>query len=522
MVPLPTDRDLVPLDGLVGTLPSFSEGDLPLLRWVASHYVSPLSTILDRTVPPNVPRSKRRAVTRRIPDSAVTKAAVVSAAPHQTAVDASLQAMSDGSAMIIVPSMVEAETLASHLSRSLGNRVHLAHSGLEAKAVTKAWVETTVANDCILVGTREIALWPIGDLARIVVVEDSRRVMKSPSTPTLGVREIAAQRATHHGVAIDFITPLPSLEAQGFVDTIDAGTGRAWGLVEIVDRTETPPTAASVLDRTRTAVAAAVKADTSVFVLVPRRGYARAVRCVGCSHLRLCQQCGAAGSKANTCDRCGSTLESCENCGRNRWRGIGAGIGSVIEELRTVVGRSVGDSSSGRLVTVGTERDLVAHDRVGLAVAVDIDTVAMAPTYRAPEDALRLLARLSHLVERGRGHRTIVQTASPNQAVIEAVRSGTWQEFMATELRARRRAGFPPAGELIALEIGEDADDADRLIRAAAPHATVMGPASMKDRERWLIQAANLDSARVGLRQAVRTLRDRGARVRVDVDPIDL
>jgi hypothetical protein len=39
---------------------------------------------------------------------------------------------------------------------------------------------------------------------------------------------------------------------------------------------------------------------------------------------------------------------------------------------------------------------------------------------------------------------------------------------------------------------------------------------------RWLIQGKNLDPARLALRPVLSTLRNKGAKVRVDVDPIDL
>ena len=62
---------------------------------------------------------------------------------------------------------------------------------------------------------------------------------------------------------------------------------------------------------------------------------------------------------------------------------------------------------------------------------------------------------------------------------------------MDSESGLRRAAAFPPYGEL-------------------------------RDRTRWLLQGADLTDAKVRLRPLVRTLRDAGHRVRVDVDPIDL
>jgi hypothetical protein len=60
------------------------------------------------------------------------------------------------------------------------------------------------------------------------------------------------------------------------------------------------------------------------------------------------------------------------------------------------------------------------------------------------------------------------------------------------------------------------------VLRAAVADATVLGPAPGPIGERWLIQGADLHRTRILLRSAVQILRDGGARVRVDADPIDL
>lgn len=201
------------------------------------------------------------------------------------------------------------------------------------------------------------------------------------------------------------------------------------------------------------------------------------------------------------------------------------GIGTVRDDLARVVGNQVGAAGEGCLITVGTERDLIGIEDLALAVAVDFDGVALAPNYLAGESALRLLVRLAGTVARGRGHRCIVQTSDPGQPVVRALRSGNATDFLSGETSLRRRAGFPPYGQLLALEIAhEDEESAldERLRVAVGAEATVLGPAPMPDRSRWLLQARDLSAAKVSLRDFVRSVRDRGGRVRVDVDPIDL
>ena len=93
-------------------------------------------------------------------------------------------------------------------------------------------------------------------------------------------------------------------------------------------------------------------------------------------------------------------------------------------------------------------------------------------------------------------------------------------DFMTETLRRREASGFPPIGDLIALET--DATDAGPVLIEAAGEASLLGPAKEGDRERWLIQGRDLSAVRLRLRSAVQHVRDGGARVRVDADPVEL
>lgn len=509
------------IDGVVGSVPSFTDRDLELLRWAATHYVAPLSTIMRRTVPPNVPNGTPYEPSED-PDASgyIVESIVAGTGYERMATDMLGDDRSAGSTLVVVPSVDEATQLAAAIAAG-GVDTVLAHSELPNREATASWVRAATTPGIVLVGTREVVLWPVARLSRIVVFGESRRVMKSPSSPTVGVREVAVRRARDRGVPITFIGPVPSLETLALPASVVAPEGRLWPLVEVVDRREEPPSGSPLLERTRAAVAATVRAGGSVFVLVPRRGYAAAFRCTRCGELRRCGTCAAGADDGRSCARCGTELGPCSSCGAARWQSLGAGIGSVVDDLQRVVPGEVGDASSPRSVIVGTERDLIAVGGVDLAVGVDVDGPALAPHYRAGEDALRLFVRLAHTVVRGRGRRCLVQTSDPDGVVIQSLRSGRIDEFVEAELENRRRAGFPPFGELIALEVSATFE-LDLDLQRELGTATVLGPASTDGRSRWLVQGSDLSEARLRLRAVVGRLRERGARVRVDVDPIDL
>jgi primosomal protein N' (replication factor Y) len=317
-----------------------------------------------------------------------------------------------------------------------------------------------------------------------------------------------------------FVGPMPTTDvvAAGVEVTVDQG--RVWPLVDVVDRKEDP--GALILDRTRIAIGSALKGAGTVFVLVNRRGYAAAFRCVRCGELRRCANCGAGVERTGICPRCGNEHRSCPSCSGTRFVPLGAGIGRVVDDLLRSFPDAVGEVESGRAVRVGTERDLVGLAPVDLAVAVDADGMMLAPHYRAAEDTLQTLARLALGTTPGRGRKAIVQTGIPQHPVMAALRSGRPMTFVEDELRLRSEGGFPPVGALLAAETDAPPEEADRLLREAGEGVTVLGPAPWGSGHRWLFQGHELRRVRIRLRSVVQTLRDGGSKVRIDADPADL
>jgi primosomal protein N' (replication factor Y) len=174
------------------------------------------------------------------------------------------------------------------------------------------------------------------------------------------------------------------------------------------------------------------------------------------------------------------------------------------------------------LVVVGTERDLPGLS-TGLTIVVDADGPILAPTYRAAEDALRLLARAVGVAGLGRGRRGLIQTSDPSHPVIEALRRADPLPFLRQDSADRAAAGFPPGGEVLVLEVEDPPEAAsEELESAVGDRAEILGPADSGGRTRWLLQGKDLSAARVALRSVVSRWREGGARVRIDADPVDL
>lgn len=538
----PAGKRLRSVLAVSGDYPVFDTRLLETLRWAAIHYVAPLATMLGRAAPPNLPRRMRIAEPPPVPEAPdaglgpvilqrladerhIRPQYVIGPGPWDPAV-AAASAITAGlgrTTAVICPTVEEASRIFDQLAPRFGGRLVRAWSALPAKETTRTWVAAETDPGHIVVGTREIATWPLGHLGLVVVLDEGRRAMKAPQTPTVHVREIVRRRASIERFGVMYTGTVPTAEVLGAGVEIDDLPGRAWPLVEIADRGEEPPGAGIVLERTRRAVQAAVNRGDPVFVFVSRRGYAPAFRCIRCGELRRCPACGSGPGLGDACDRCAAPVGSCPECGGKRFAPLGAALGRVIEDLARSVGDAVGEAGSGRPVAVGTERDLPHLSPVALAIVIDADSMVLAPNYRATEDALRIMSRVATTVRRGPGHRCLVQTAMPDHPVLRALRHGGPEEFMQELLEQRSQAGFPPSGQLMAIELAPPGPGIDDELRAAAAtDGEVLGPADQRGRWRWLIQGRELRPLKIRLRRLVQEWRDRGLRVRIDADPVDL
>ncbi len=527
------ERPLREIAARSGRQGAFTSAMLPSLRWAATHYIAPLSTVLGRSAPPNLPKGAPGPRTTRLPGAGGVLAEwgtrqieqgrrrtgyLLTGDPLEAAMSAITPIVAAGSNVIVTaPTVVEARETGAALQAAYGARVHMATSDESAAVRTTAWGRLSAPTGAIVVGTREVAFWGKEGLGLVVVLDEGRRAYKSPRTPTLHVRDVFRRRALIERFGLLLTGSVPTTEAMAGGVEIFRFAHRIWSHVDIDDRSGRDFGSGMIGDRTLQALTALGPTGTA-FVLVPRRG--GTFRCARCRELRKCPGCGAMLDRAGYCARCDQTTPACTACGGRRFEGLGGGVTRIVDDLSRVFRGSVGPAADGYRIGVGTERDLVGLDPVDLAVVVDPDGGILAPNYRAGEDALRLLARTVLAAKPGRGRRALVQTSLPDHPVMSTLRTGDPIPFLQDVLRERAATGFPPVGELIAVE--SDDPDATPVLAEAAGDGVLLGPAPEGDRYRWLIQGPDLSRVRIRLRSAVQRLRDGGSSVRVDADPVDL
>ncbi len=113
---------------------------------------------------------------------------------------------------------------------------------------------------------------------------------------------------------------------------------------------------------------------------------------------------------------------------------------------------------------------------------VDADLGLHGGDLRAAERTYQLMQQVAGRAGRGeKPGRVYLQTYDPDRAVMEALKSGDRETFMAAEAEDRRLSGMPPYGRLAALIISGH----DRRRHGQGPGTGAQGAASRRRHRCW-------------------------------------
>ena len=321
-----------------------------------------------------------------------------------------------------------------------------------------------------------------------------------------------------------------------------------------------------------------VAAGEQAILFLNRRGYSSFVQCRDCGKTYECRHCSVSLTHHQRagrllCHYCGyseSVPQRCATCGGDRVGLLGVGTERIEDALRGLLpearlSRLDRDTvtSRGRLeailgafarrevdVLIGTQMVAKGHDFPGVTLVgvMYADQGLHFPDFRASERTFQLLCQVSGRAGRGnRPGRVLVQTYSAGHLALEAALCGEYERFYEYELGLREELAYPPSGRLVAIRCeGANAaltrSTADAIGRRARDFAetpayagqlSVLGPAEAplarlhgKVRYQMLLRSRRSDVVRRFAREllpsAGATHHERGVRVIVDVDPMNL
>jgi primosomal protein N' (replication factor Y) len=449
---------------------------------------------------------------------------------------------------------------------------HSAVSPVHRRAV---WEDVAGGRARIVVGARSALFLPFAALALIVVDEEHDGSYKQEEGFIYQARDLAVARAKIEDCPIILVSATPSLETLW-----NAQTGRYRWLrlaerhgqalmprIELVDLRETPPPAGRWLSPPLVqAMAETMAGGEQTLLFLNRRGYAPLVLCRACgermkapdsdswlvehrySGRLVCHLTGFSMAKPDHCPACGA---------KDGLVSIGPGVERVAEEaaelfpqarLAVFSSDTIADAAQARAligamaageydILVATQAAAKGHNFPSLTLVgvVDADLGLRGGDLRAAERTFQLLTQVSGRAGRERRPgRALIQTWTPENPVMQALRAGDRDAFVAVEMAEREAVGLPPFGRLAAVIVsGPNPAILEAYVRAlaaAAPNADgleVYGPADPpfglvrgRRRKRFLVRADRaVDLQGFLATWRARVKRPSSVRLAVDVDP---
>lgn len=421
-----------------------------------------------------------------------------------------LDAISNGPALILVPSQRAATRLITRL-RNDGHRVG-AHP--EDWALGRS-------GGVSIVGTMSAAWAPVEPLRRVLVLDSHDRGFRQEGAPTWDALAVAHQRARHSGANVDLVSPTPRLEHLELGELITPNPEderRGWANIQVVDmRQEDPRNGLFSHD-----VATAARNCGRVVCVLNRKGRSTLLSCMKCQRLASCSRCEGRlvitrkDSNQLDCKRCDfSQPVLCVECGGTKFKQLRVGVNQAAEQLQTLINKAVGevtqqtDSLPQTEVLVGTEAVLHRIGAADVVAFLDFDQELMAQRIRADEDALVLLARASKLV-RGKKGRVIIQSRQGDHPVIAAGLSAQPGQLAASLAPIRKALRWPPYAAVATV----GGPNAAAFVASAPPQLQILGPSEGT----YMLKATSLDA----LADALASMQRPAGKLGLRVDPYDI
>ncbi len=502
--------------------------------------------------------------------------------------DSALRAYNAGkSVLLMMPEIALTAQFMSRFESRFGAPPVVWHSNLTAARRRDIWRGVLRGDIRVVVGTRSALFLPWQNLGLIVVDEEHDTSYKQEDMGNYHARDMAILRASIAGFPVVLASATPSAEtlenvANGKyhalkltsrfggatlpkIETIDLRENRPT-TYKTSDATDAPEIAGALSEPLCNAIAETLNNRQQVMLFINRRGFAPIVQCKKCGWTATCPDCSVGMTyhkriRKLLCHMCGRTAplpDKCENCGGDVSM-RGTGIEKIQEEIasrfptartaivssdtiasRQSLERIVNKMESGEIdIVIGTQILAKGHHFPNLTLVgvVDADMGLFGTDFRAAEHTFQQLFQVAGRAGRGEfPGRVLLQTYQPDHPVLNAICAGNRDDFMATDMAARRMAKMPPYGQLIAVVIEGAKENilqkycAD--LAAAAPNINggrIMGPVPAQIyqirnwyRMRFLIAG----DMRAKLQPIVadwilRVKQPANVRVKIDVNPVN-
>lgn len=494
------------------------------------------------------------------------------------------------SVLVLVPEIGLTPQLTDRFRARFGNQVCVYHSALSDGERYDTWRQMLQGPAQIVIGTRSAVFAPLANLGLIVLDEEHDGSFKQDQpAPCYHARTVARWRAELDHCPLLLGSATPSLESwaefQGEAELTDPAPDRVYlslpqrvharplPPIEVVDmRQELHAGNGSIFSRClRSALQDLQERRQQGILFIHRRGHSTFVSCRSCGYVVTCPNCDVSLAyhhaqeesrpvlRCHYCNHLQTVPKTCPSCDSVYFKHFGSGTQRVVQELSRLLPQlRVLRFDSDTTRTKGAHRALLTQFAAGeadvlvgtqmLTKGIDLPQVTLVgivaadgllhlADYRASERAFQTLTQVAGRCGRGEEPgRVVLQTYSPEHAVIQAVRQHQYKSFVTPELQNRASLNYPPTGRLILLRLSSPNPvaverAAQRVAAAIAPlteaGCEVLGPAPatiprVAQRYRWQILLKFPASVPIQLPDPgeLRGLCSKQVSLTVDVDPL--
>ncbi|MCY3983794.1 MAG: primosomal protein N' [Roseovarius sp.] len=430
-------------------------------------------------------------------------------------------------ALVLMPEIALTSEFIDRVESRFGGKPAEWHSGVAAAERRRVWKMTGRGKCKLVVGARSALFLPFSNLGLIVVDEEHDSSYKQEDGVIYNARDLSVLRASICGAQAVLSSATPSLETwsnakSGKYRRLDLNTrygAASMPELKLVDMRECDKMSKGwISPELREAVRERLSKNEQTLLFLNRRGYAPVTLCRACGQQIGCRQCDSRMTehrfkKRLVCHQCGETMpmpKICPSCGaEDRLAAIGPGVERIMEEASalfpearaTVLSSDVFESANAMKeqvskiakgeydIVIGTQMVAKGHNFPNLTLVgvIDSDLGLQGCDLRAAERTFQLIRQVAGRAGRAeKPGMALLQTYQTEHPVIQAIASGSEEDFWNAEADARKMAGMPPygnlAGIILSSTIREEAIDVGRrLAREDAPlrsaGARVFGPA---------------------------------------------
>ncbi len=398
--------------------------------------------------------------------------------------------LSDGrDAILMVPEISLTPQMLHLFYARYGKKVAVFHSALSVGERLDEWKRVKRGEAQIAVGTRSAVFAPFEHLGLIVMDEEQESAYKSENAPRYHARDVARFRCAGQKALLVLASATPSLETYAAAEKGRYACCRLTHryanalLPDVVTVDMTAERRRGNTSEISEALLSSLRQTLSdgrqAILLMNRRGYHTFASCTSCGHVVTCPSCSISMTyhRANErlmCHYCGRSIPFspvCPECGERAVQYSGFGTQKIEDELSRLlpearVLRMDTDTTMSRFahedklrlfadrqydILLGTQMVAKGLDfeNVTLVGVISVDSLLYNDDYRALERTFSLLTQVVGRSGRGQYKGTaLIQTAAPENDVLQMAARQDYEEFYRTEIGIRRTLVYPPFCDL--------------------------------------------------------------------------